>query len=388
MATHLVDDAAIFPPGDAPLHDAAAAHVARRGRVVGRPRGLVRGPRHRRAAAAAARPARLSVVVTGGAGQLAGPAGLCRRLGLELAGLEIALRDLDDLTGNARRVVAAVDAARSEGALDEDVAGVRRAAAGRPVVADWLRGGRRGGPGRAPAQVPHRRARAPTCSPPRRSLAAWIDAALDRETPFKCTAGMHRALRHRDPATGFEHHGFLNVLTATRRAFDGDATHEVAAILDEPDDAAADRARPRHRPGRGPALVHLVRLLLRRGAARDPGRDRTAGGPLTHHLGRGRRRLAVRRRPPAVRRVRPRRRAAPGRGADRRPGASTSPGRGGRPAGRPAPLRAPVAQRRSSAPVRPVWRDDPRLGDRAAHRPDRARPRGAAPGAAGRRRRC
>ena len=47
-------------------------------------------------------------------------------------------------------------------------------------------------------------------------LAAWIDAALDRETPFKCTAGLHGALRHRDATTGFEHHGFLNVLVATR----------------------------------------------------------------------------------------------------------------------------------------------------------------------------
>ena len=63
----------------------------------------------------------LSVVVTGGAGQVAGPAGLCRKLGLQLAGLEIALRDLDDLPGNARRVVAAVDAARDEGSLHEDV---------------------------------------------------------------------------------------------------------------------------------------------------------------------------------------------------------------------------------------------------------------------------
>ena len=37
----------------------------------------------------------LSVVVTGGAGQIAGPAALCGRTGLRLAGLEIALRDLD-----------------------------------------------------------------------------------------------------------------------------------------------------------------------------------------------------------------------------------------------------------------------------------------------------
>jgi hypothetical protein len=236
--THLVDDAAIFPPGDAPLHDAAAAHVARRGEwwadLVGSfvvrdtdvP--LLRGS-----------PARLSVVVTGGAGQLAGPAGLCRRLGLELAGLEIALRDLDDLTGNARRVVAAVEAARSEGALDEAVPVYVELPKADPG-ADWL----------AAADVVAQaelRLKFRTGGlqadlfPSGRTLASWIDAALDRETPFKCTAGMHRALRHRDPATGFEHHGFLNVLTATRRAFDGGATHEVAAILDEPDDAALIR---------------------------------------------------------------------------------------------------------------------------------------------------
>ena len=46
-------------------------------------------------------------------------------------------------------------------------------------------------------------------------------AALDRETPFKCTAGLHNAVRHRAADTGFEHHGFLNVLLATRQAFDG-----------------------------------------------------------------------------------------------------------------------------------------------------------------------
>ena len=60
-------------------------------------------------------------MVTGGAGQVAGPAGLCAKLGLELAGLEIALRDLDDLAGNARRVATAVDAARVDGTLAEDV---------------------------------------------------------------------------------------------------------------------------------------------------------------------------------------------------------------------------------------------------------------------------
>ena len=51
-------------------------------------------------------------------------------------------------------------------------------------------------------------------------LAACIAAALDRELPFKCTAGLHNALRHRDDESGFEHHGFLNVLLATRASID------------------------------------------------------------------------------------------------------------------------------------------------------------------------
>src|SRR3954449_13446636 len=104
---HLVDDAAVFPPGDAPLHDATAAYAARTdadGReLVGSfvlkdtDLPLVRGFG-----------APLSVVVTGGAGQLAGPVGLCAKLGLTLAGLEIAVRDLDDPAGNVRRIVAAL----------------------------------------------------------------------------------------------------------------------------------------------------------------------------------------------------------------------------------------------------------------------------------------
>ena len=226
----LVDDAAIFPPGDAPLLEASAAHVARRsqwwadlvGTFVVRDTDvpLLRGS-----------PARLSVVVTGGAGQVAGPAALCHRLGLGLAGLEIALRDLDDLAGNARRVVAAVDAARAGGDLADDVPVHVELPSAEPGP-DWLRAAdavaeaglrlkfRTGG-----AEADH--------FPSAARLAAWIDAALDRETPFKCTAGLHRALRHRDPETGFEHHGFLNVLTATQRAFDGLSRDEMVAVLVE-----------------------------------------------------------------------------------------------------------------------------------------------------------
>ena len=68
--------------------------------------------------------------------------------------------------------------------------------------------------------------------PPAEVLAGWIDAALDRETQFKCTAGLHRAVRHTGD-DGFEHHGFLNVLVATHRAFEGARPDEVVATLEE-----------------------------------------------------------------------------------------------------------------------------------------------------------
>jgi len=237
----LIDDAAIFPPGNADLHTASSDHVARRsepwadlvGTFVVRDTDvpLLRGS-----------PARLSVVVTGGAGQVAGPAGLCAKLGLELAGLEIALRDLDDLAGNARRVATAVDAARVEGTLVDDVpvyvelphvgSTASWLAAADEVAAAELRLKFRTGGLEADA------------FPAAHALASWIDAALDRETPFKCTAGLHRAVRHNSDE-GFEQHGFLNVMVATARAFEGAGIDDVVATLDERDGsalAAADRS--------------------------------------------------------------------------------------------------------------------------------------------------
>ncbi|WP_182525660.1 hypothetical protein [Nocardioides dongkuii] len=234
----LVDDAAIFPPGDAELAAAVGAHLARDQPLVG---SFVLRDTDLPAVAALPGSAdlALSVVVTGGAGQVAGPAAYAARAGLRLAGLETALRDLDDLAGNARRVVAAVDAARAEGALDEDVPvfvelpqddpSYAWLAAADEVAAAELRLKLRTG-GVEAHQVPDAA-----------RLAAWADAALDRETPFKCTAGLHRAVRH-DAG-----HGFLNVLLATVRAFDGAARPEVIAVLEDRDPALdpAELARGR-----------------------------------------------------------------------------------------------------------------------------------------------
>lgn len=239
----LVDDAAIFPPGDSPLPDAVTAYVARRDAPAPHLAAdlvasfVVTDERVPHVAA----PIPLSIVVTGGAGAIAGALRLAARAGNPVAGLEIALRDPDDPSGAARRVVAACDAALAEGLLDEDV----------PVyvelphiasTAAWLS---------AADVVAEREFRLKFRTggleadlfPHAHALARWIDAALDRETPFKCTAGLHNAVRHTGD-DGFEHHGFLNVLLATRLAFDGTPTPEVVETLERRDGSAlAEDAR-------------------------------------------------------------------------------------------------------------------------------------------------
>jgi hypothetical protein len=62
-------------------------------------------------------------------------------------------------------------------------------------------------------------------------LAAVICACRDRELPFKLTSGLHHALRHTDPETGFLHHGFLNVLAGAISAADGAEAADVAEVL-------------------------------------------------------------------------------------------------------------------------------------------------------------
>ncbi|GIJ51262.1 hypothetical protein Val02_81480 [Virgisporangium aliadipatigenens] len=78
-------------------------------------------------------------------------------------------------------------------------------------------------------------------------LAAVICACRDRDLPFKLTAGLHHALRHTDPETGFLHHGFLNVLAGAIAAADGAEAADVAEVL------ASTDAVP---------LVETVRLRL------------------------------------------------------------------------------------------------------------------------------
>lgn len=234
-ASHLfggiLDDAAIFPPGNSPLDEAVEAHhehleAAYAGLVGSFVVTDLRLPEVVRAGIG------LSVVVTGGAGSIEGVARLASRAQARLAGVEIALRDVEDPAGNARRVALAVTTARDAGLLDLDVPIYVEL----PHVANsrlWLES--------ADVVAEHEfRLKFRTGGleaelfPPPHALGKWIDAALDRETPFKCTAGLHNAVAHTEPATGFEHHGFLNVLAATEATLAGG---DAAAVLAERDPA-------------------------------------------------------------------------------------------------------------------------------------------------------
>jgi hypothetical protein len=237
LFSRLVDDASMFPPGDLPLSDAVPAHRDHRqapyadlvGTFVCTDRQLANVAR--RARETSTGPVRVSVVVTGGAGGIEPVVKYGDRSDdVEVAGVEIRLRDEDDLSRNALRVVRMCDSCMdSESAFVETgmEGGWERAL---DVIADagYAAKLRTGGleadlfPGAA-------------------QVAEFIEACLDREVQFKCTAGLHNAVRHTAPDTGFEHHGFLNVLLATRASLDGAPADEVAAVLENRD--GADLAR-------------------------------------------------------------------------------------------------------------------------------------------------
>jgi hypothetical protein len=240
----LVDDAAIFPPGNAPLTEALRAHREHRAAPYAELVGafvvsdvalpdLIAAVRDE----GAVEPLSVSVVVTGGAGAIE-PAvrWAVRAEELTLVAVELGLRDEQDLPRNARRVATVVDQLRASGDLDDET----------PV---YVEPPRVMGPEPAPSwlsaldevaaldlRLKFRTGGATADAfPGPAELATCIDAALDRELKYKCTAGLHNALRHRDEETGFEHHGFLNVLAATRAALDGSAVPDVARILDTTD---------------------------------------------------------------------------------------------------------------------------------------------------------
>ena len=233
----LFDDAAVFPPGSLPIEEAVPAHVkhtrAAHAGLVG-PFVLAAKDIDRLAELTADLPENsfdlsLTVPLTDVADALAAAS---RIPAVRLVGLEVAVPDgvaadtvvpalaeaIDDDTGLTVYVEVPRDA-RRETLLAE--------LAGTPCLAKFRTGGVRA-----------------DLYPDERELAAAVLAAVRTGVAFKATAGLHHALRNTDPQTGFEQHGFLNLLVATDAALQGAEEEELVRLLADRDgDRVAERVR-------------------------------------------------------------------------------------------------------------------------------------------------
>jgi hypothetical protein len=228
----LFDDASLFPPAALAMAPAVAGHLRHTTAWYGAMSGPFVCPDARIGelrsvlTAAGVLAIDLSVVVAGGAAA-AGPAlaAVAADPRLRLRGAEVpAARAADPVSGVAD-VAAALDAALPPGAhgyIEIPPADLAGPAGGEltDLVADrGYRAKLRTGGATAAA------------FPGEPTLAAAIAAATWRRLPFKCTAGLHQAVRNTDSAAGFDQHGFLNVLLAVGAGLSGAGQDELAAVL-------------------------------------------------------------------------------------------------------------------------------------------------------------
>lgn len=209
----LIDDAAIFPPGDLPLAEAVPAHTAHLSSGYAPVLGRFVVDAGRLAPLAELVPAGkpLAILLTGSAASLPGALESVRSSpALRLAGVELAPGDLAELRA-ARQLLPPGVALWSEVPFDRLD---RISAAGKLGVALKFRTG----------------GLLRTAFPSAAELAEAIARSVLAGVRFKLTAGLHRAVRQR-AADGFEHHGFANVLLATEAAQRGVPQSRVEKLL-------------------------------------------------------------------------------------------------------------------------------------------------------------
>ncbi|MEK2490792.1 hypothetical protein WN990_14645 [Kitasatospora purpeofusca] len=231
----LFDDAAVFPPGNLPVAEAVPAHLAHRAAPYADAVGPLlcgAGRLGELAAAANAVPGsadgtaadgtaadgtgprlRVGLVLPGGSSEL-GPA-LTAAAPFVVAGVELATRDAGEAVAALDLLLppdvpAAVELPR-ELLRGDGLEEVLDVLVDSPYRAKFRTGGVVAG-----------------AFPDEAELAGFLTGCAQRGLPYKCTAGLHHAVRHTDPATGFEHHGFLNVLLAAAET-DPKAAAEILA---------------------------------------------------------------------------------------------------------------------------------------------------------------
>lgn len=240
----LVDDAAVFPPGSATVPDAVTGHREHRVAWYADLVGPLLLPASALASVRPDEPLAVGVVADGGIDALP-PAVETADPRVEIRQVEVAVAKRGEDPGPGLRrlltllagwpFIGYAELPLTWGLLAALDTLAEARAAGVRVAAKFRTGGL-----------------AAELFPTPVELAAVLCACRDRDLPFKLTAGLHNALRHTDPETGFVHHGFLNVLVATAAAVDGAEVADVAELLAatdpvpliEPARAHRDRQRP------------------------------------------------------------------------------------------------------------------------------------------------
>lgn len=210
--TALLDDAAMFPPGNASPADALSGHLRHRAAwyadLIGPLLVPARGWDSFLAAHAAAGEPPVTVVLIGTSSLPPDVPASVTVAGFELPVSDVPLPSVPE----GRRLAAEL----SSGPGGERVLAAvgERAAAGDPVVVKVRTGGM-----------------TRDAFPSEETLAGVLAAAVAARAPLKLTAGLHHAVRHTASDTGFEHHGFLNVLLATLQTVDGQDAGAAAVTL-------------------------------------------------------------------------------------------------------------------------------------------------------------
>jgi hypothetical protein len=220
MLRGLIDDAALFPPGNAALEAAVPAHRGYRQSWYEAMIGPLLVPQSRLAD------------LDPGRGEL--------RIGVIVDG------DLEQVAHDVAALSPQVDVLHYESRHALEHLAKFASSWGRPVYAELPFGDDALDAIRATDFTPKFRTGgiAAEFFPAPETLAAAIAGCRRRGLQFKLTAGLHHAIRHRDPVTGFDHHGFLNVLVAASEAAAGSAVDDLAETLASTDaEHLAGRAR-------------------------------------------------------------------------------------------------------------------------------------------------
>lgn len=250
LLERMVDDAAVFPPGNAPVPEALAAHAQHRSGWYSDLVGPLMLPASALPGLEESALPRIGVIgdsgLTGVPEALAAAAASGRWAQFEVA---VAKRGEDPQPG-LRTLLAEVGMAAD---ANLDVYAEVPLTWGLLDALDTLASERSTGARVAPKF--RTGGLAAELFPTPVELAAVICACRDRELPFKLTAGLHHALRHTDPETGFTHHGFLNILAACLHAAAGAEVADVAELLGATDPLPVVEKVREHRTDQRPLWI-------------------------------------------------------------------------------------------------------------------------------------